>query len=981
MKSGRRLITIVVAAVAVLVLVLSMLNLVPSTEPANSAGPPYPDPGANVKATDQQGGYLTDGTLSWEAVAPNPTTGALDHIAGVTFILVGTQANWDGSSAQAGSQMTIVDCVAPSPCTGSGDQDDRAGYFRISRSSGLEAQEFMYRVWEVTAPAGYNAMYPVNSYSYDTPAQPGVVRSDNLYFYPNYSWQPGQPVNGWYFGQFMNYPLPVQISWSKTNADTGAKITGALFNLYKGNQVLAYSNVADCVNEPCAGPDSNPSLGDYTVSGITAVDFGNWQVLEVQAPAGYDLPNPNQAKSVNLSEWNTKPDLGAFPNAPTPPPPPADPIPDLTFTKVDAANLNTFLPHSEWKLDFSTGSDIDKLLDCAGSSENDCRNQYAPAEYGFDLDPDVGEFRVELATTHIGDTAVMYEITPPPGYAINPAFAESSGSDLGTIICADADDPSCHKDLGKITNSAVYPTLMWAKTDTNGNALADSTWSLAEQNKWDTTATYIVDYTGQTSYQCNSTVVPDNNILCDLDARPGYFRIHDILLQGPNKVFELREKTAPAGYQAINTTFTSDPLSEPTCTYQFCTLTDGKCDTAADGTYSAIFNQIIKPTLAWHIVNTFTPADDLLGTVWSLSMVGSTSVTRSISDWTGEPGYTGLDRDPRASHFLIAGVSPGTWRLGESVCPVGYDCIEPQYIKPVTVGPEQAGVFTDDYPDSNVHNSYIPPIVDWTKTDSQRQPLGDSVWAFCPIYDNHPQGDCDESLVGEFAHILDLTDTAYGHGDHNPAKGAVDIWSGFFWDDGNIYADRGALHEVSAPFGYICDKTIQPYSQTCASGGLALATATVGPGTYVNLGAFQNDQFPEITWTKVYNDGSSNIPLGGATFELTDTTTPTSNSYTVADCTTSGKCTAVLGYDQDPRAGYFDVFVSASDDTDHEWKLTETNAPPGFEAAAPPTTKDAKTNSTTDFGSVVNTVKKPVVNFRKVDAQTPVQQPLAGAVF
>ncbi|MDR0951131.1 MAG: hypothetical protein LBM13_05855, partial [Candidatus Ancillula sp.] len=97
--------------------------------------PLVPDSGSDCGYINDQTSDL-QGALLWQKVEPDTSNpGKYKPLGGAMFLLMATQANWNGTSSQQGSQMTITDCVT-SGCSGSGDIDPRPGYFKVMRSSG-----------------------------------------------------------------------------------------------------------------------------------------------------------------------------------------------------------------------------------------------------------------------------------------------------------------------------------------------------------------------------------------------------------------------------------------------------------------------------------------------------------------------------------------------------------------------------------------------------------------------------------------------------------------------------------------------------------------------------------------------------------------------------------------------------------------------------------------------------------------------------
>ncbi|MDO5065682.1 MAG: CshA/CshB family fibrillar adhesin-related protein [Propionibacteriaceae bacterium] len=198
-------------------------------------------------------------SLTWTKTS----AGSGELLAGSVWSLTGRNLN----------NLEVSDCVAAdaAACTGR-DRDPAAGSFRVE---GLLWGN--YTLVERTAPAGHQLD--------DAPRQIAVTAT-----------AVAQPAS---LGAIPNERLLGTVQWRKTDATTGLDLGRAEFRLTgPGGAVL---DVADCVAADatsCTGLDHDPQGGRFTVTGLA---WGQWQLVESQAPLGYVLGTRQEVFSIEAS--------------------------------------------------------------------------------------------------------------------------------------------------------------------------------------------------------------------------------------------------------------------------------------------------------------------------------------------------------------------------------------------------------------------------------------------------------------------------------------------------------------------------------------------------------------------------------------------------------------------------------------------------------------------------------------------------------
>lgn len=940
----------------------------------------WPSVDSFITNTTIQGQYIDgEGTLQWEKVAPNPQTGKMDHICGATFLLMATQANWDGSSAQQGSQMTVVD-------NASLDSDSRCGYFKINRSNAGQAQDFVYRLWEISAPNGYNALYPINSYAYNTPPQNGVVRSDNLIYYPNSSWQSGQEINGWNFGQFVNYSIPVKVSWEKVDENSN-HIGGSSFDLFNSSPInsstpIFIRDIKDCVassDNQCSGEDKDSRAGYFRSESIVASGFGNWNLVEREAPSGYD--KWTSFKQAYIDEWNTNVNFGTITNYHSTPPPPR---PSITFTKISATD-SSLLAGSKWQIDSSSHQNV-TITDCVGTNTNEC-----PNDSYKDSSIEKGKFKIFIDDfdSISQNTLFMNELEAPAGYSITGLKSFSSSiifnscsSDLvwvfyDTTSVTVSPDSNCNFDLGNISNEESHPYFKFKKVDISSSSpVSNTTWALTITRNGTgvvETAT-LKDNTGNTSYKCKDSVSSTIQDWCDIDEEVASFYLSPLNPLNNGDIVKIRELTTNSEYQLNSTTYTAT-----------CNTFDSLCDFDDPSIQNSLIpntkKPIVNPIIHFEKYSDDIPATRLPDSKWNLTNSGGGKVYL-VDDNDGSPSYSGLDKNPQIGVFDVE-VIAGTYKLQEIRAPQGYSIANSTSFKSYNANTlsastknelilqnAQTGTFyntclegnTNCYNGSNtltpiIQDEAISPQIGWAKVDASGSKLFGSEWTLCATSD----------VVGG-----NCTGASYLIRDCNNARcqtmsnGDQDAQEGEF-----AYIPIGAnsltqtyytLIETKAPEGYKANNRFD---------------FEIRRGDVKYIGTAIDNKLPDFTWTKMASAPIDSVFIGKSSFTLSNQTT--GSTLSIQDCVEASNTncytsTNKVGRDIDSRLGFFNVIVPEAGN----WTLVEDSAPLGFDKALSSWTISILVDESKDFGKIYNTPIPPTIQFQKVNTSGSL---LGGAVF
>lgn len=224
---------------------------------------------ATCTATNQ----ALPGSVAWSKVDAEDT-GQL--LAGSAWTLVGPG---DGQEAE---EIAVVDCES-GLCEGA-DQDPEAGSFLVGN-----LRWGTYTLIETNAPQGY-------------------VGEEQREFTIN-----GETVrDGLALATIENDRVLGSVTWTKVDAsDPETLLAGSEWTLT--GPAEAETVVQDCIEDPCTGPDQNPSAGEFRLEGLA---WGTYTLTETKAPPGYLLGaegtfevGPGSNVDARL-DW----ELGAFEN-------------------------------------------------------------------------------------------------------------------------------------------------------------------------------------------------------------------------------------------------------------------------------------------------------------------------------------------------------------------------------------------------------------------------------------------------------------------------------------------------------------------------------------------------------------------------------------------------------------------------------------------------------------------------------------------
>lgn len=130
----------------------------------------------------------------------------------------------------------------------------------------------------------------------------------------------------------------------------------------------------------------------------------------------------------------------------------------------------------------------------------------------------------------------------------------------------------------------------------------------------------------------------------------------------------------------------------------------------------------------------------LAGSEWNLS--GPDGYSQTITDNTGQPGYTGLDTDTAVGQFHVADLPWGQYTLTETTPPPGYEAGEALASRTVGLGSLDVAFTSDGQ--STIVNTRISGSVSWSKAAADVSPveyLSGSEWTLTG------QGLPDEGVV------------------------------------------------------------------------------------------------------------------------------------------------------------------------------------------------------------------------------------------
>ncbi|GAA2527943.1 DUF7507 domain-containing protein [Rarobacter incanus] len=235
-----------------------------------------------------------------------------------------------------------------------------------------------------------------------------------------------------------NTGIPGFVTWSKTDATSGALVGGSSWTLTGPTDgSSATVAVSDCTagsGGACTGSgihDTDPVAGQFKVDGL---EWGSYTLTESAAPQGYTA-NPNTA-SITISGSNAADGvaLGAITN---------ERIPGtVTWKKVGADSSSTLLGASEWQLvgPSGSGSTTTTITDCATGSGGACTGSGI-----HDTDPVAGQFTI---TGLAWGSYTLTETKAPAGYALDTTSraitigASSVIVSLGSIVNHQRNSPT-----------------------------------------------------------------------------------------------------------------------------------------------------------------------------------------------------------------------------------------------------------------------------------------------------------------------------------------------------------------------------------------------------------------------------------------------------------------------------------------------------------------------------------------------------------
>lgn len=695
-----------------------------------------------------------------------------------------------------------------------------------------------------------------------------------------------------------------QLVWAKVGEDGQTRLSGAAFRLER----IVAGDVAQTITiTDNAGRDIDPDAGEFHVSGLA---FGQWRVVETQAPTGY-LPAAPQTYTVNGT------------------------TPVVTFSFVNTENGQV-----TWR----KVNEFGDVLDGAGFTlRHDGQvlvvadNTGAAGYTGLDTNPAPGGF----AVTGLDFGAwTLSETTVPQGYAAGDPVPFTLSAQSATV------------DLGDVVNNQDG-RVSWVKVGEDGAPLAGAEFTLTQGRQLIT----VVDNTGQAGYQGADTdervgrfavrgldfgswslaesvtplgytglaqprqlsvsatdqTVDLGEIVNTMNGRLVWSKVDEdgaplagatFTLTKGAQVVSVPDNTGQAGYSGQDTNPAVGVFAVEGLDFGTWVLTE----TVVPQGYAGIAPRNVEvvasqtPILLGAITNTengqvtWTKVGEhgelLGGAVFELSMDGQHI---AVADYTGQAGYQGRDTDAGAGRFSVRDLDFGTWTLTETTAPTGY-----------------AGGAAVDFTVTAADSvRALAPVVNtedgrlvWRKTGEDGTPLAGAGFTL--------------STDGQSIVVWDNTGAASDHGPD------TDLRAGYF-TVGGLDFGSWTVTETTVPTGYT---------------GSAPQVFDVTAADSLHQFTFVNSADGRIVWTKVGEHGEA---LTGATFSLS----MGGQTLTVEDNTGQP---GYAGFDRDPAPAAYRV-VGLDFGT---WTLTETDAPTGYRAAAPVQVMLTATESVVDVGRIVN---------------------------
>ena len=100
-----------------------------------------------------------------------------------------------------------------------------------------------------------------------------------------------------------------QVTWTKVAEGSGDQLAGSQWTLAGPGHPAPGTPVADCLADPCAGPDLDPAPGAFRIVDLA---WGDYTLTETSAPPGYELVRT--PRRFTVGDASLAVDLGAIKN-------------------------------------------------------------------------------------------------------------------------------------------------------------------------------------------------------------------------------------------------------------------------------------------------------------------------------------------------------------------------------------------------------------------------------------------------------------------------------------------------------------------------------------------------------------------------------------------------------------------------------------------------------------------------------------------